>query len=127
MVNQNIASQTATKIPRSHKRAVAWIKRLQKSSLCLFAALCDGKTMTTTGYEINADFSVKRASAAIHSLKLKNLPISTNSVLTGSDVGGTTNQAVFYISKDDLHSLKSDPEKIIVCREGNIGEHGERG
>jgi len=48
-------------------------KRLQKSSLCVFAALCDGKTITTTGYEVDADFSVKRASAVIHSLKLKNL------------------------------------------------------
>lgn len=89
------------------------IKRLQKSSLCVFAALCDGKTITTTGYEIDADFSVKRASAVIHSLKLKNLPISTNSVSTDSDVGGTTNQAFFFISKDDLHSLKSDPEKTM--------------
>ncbi|EPC5062805.1 hypothetical protein ACRZZB_001510 [Klebsiella oxytoca] len=89
------------------------IKRLQKSSLCVFAALCDGKTITTAGYEINADFSVKRASAVIHSLKLKNLPVSTNSVSTGSDVGGITNQAVFFISKEDLHSLKSEPEEIM--------------
>lgn len=89
------------------------INHMGKSDLCVFAALCDGKTITTTGYDIEADLSVKRASAVIHSLKQKNLPISTNAINTQSDVGGTTKQSVFFISGDDLLSLKSNSEKIM--------------
>jgi hypothetical protein len=89
------------------------INHMGKSDLCVFAALCDGKTITTTGYEIDADLSVKRASAVIHSLKQKNLPISTNTIPTQSDVGGTTKQSVFFISDDDLRCMKSNPEKVM--------------
>lgn len=89
------------------------INRMGKSDLCVFAALCDGKTITTTGYDIDADLSVKRASAVIHSLKQKNLPISANAINTQSDVGGNTKQSVFFIKEDDLQCLKSNSEKVM--------------
>ena len=68
------------------------IRHMNNSNLCVFAALCDGHTVTTTGYDIPADFWVNRASAVACSLKQLYLPIETQTIQTKADVGGTTKE-----------------------------------
>ncbi|MGQ6063188.1 hypothetical protein ACUNHI_27555, partial [Serratia sp. IR-2025] len=58
------------------------IKKLNKTSLCTFAALCDGNVVTTSGYNIMADLCVNRASAVAHSLKQKYLPVTARTIST---------------------------------------------
>jgi hypothetical protein len=89
------------------------IRGMSKSNMCVFAALCDGHVVTTTGYSITADLCVNRASAVTHSLKKKHLPISSMGVSTKADVGGAVKQAAFFVSEDDLARLKTEPEKIM--------------
>ncbi|NDJ55826.1 hypothetical protein GWD52_02200 [Enterobacteriaceae bacterium 4M9] len=93
------------------------IQKMHRSTLCTFAALCEGNTVTTTGYNIPADLCVNRASAVIHALKQKNLPISTRPVPTDADVGGKVNQAAFFIDETDLEKLKSETEKVMKACE----------
>lgn len=89
------------------------IRRMNNSNLCVFAALCDGLTVTTTGYDIHADFWVNRASAVACSLKQLFLPIETQTIQTKADVGGTTKQSIFYMSDISIQRLETEPEKII--------------
>ncbi|MBJ5256744.1 hypothetical protein JGF93_23145, partial [Salmonella enterica subsp. enterica serovar Mbandaka] len=86
------------------------IQKLNKTSLCTFAALCDGNVVTTSGYNIMADLCVNRASAVAHSLKQKFLPVTAKTISTKADVGGAVKQAAFYIDEVDLERLKSEPE-----------------
>ncbi|MBJ3741190.1 hypothetical protein JGD00_25415, partial [Salmonella enterica subsp. enterica serovar Typhimurium] len=88
------------------------IQKLNKTSLCTFAALCDGNVVTTSGYNIMADLCVNRASAVAHSLKQKFLPVTARTISTKADVGGAVKQAAFYIDEVDLERLKSEPEKM---------------
>lgn len=96
------------------------IQKLNKTSLCTFAALCDGNVVTTSGYNIMADLCVNRASAVAHSLKQKYLPITTRTVSTKADVGGAVKQAAFFIDENDLERLKSEPEKVMKECERNL-------
>jgi hypothetical protein len=89
------------------------IRHMNNSNLCVFAALCDGHTVTTTGYDIPADFWVNRASAVACSLKQLYLPIETQTIQTKADVGGTTKQSVFYMSDISIQRLETEPEKIM--------------
>lgn len=75
---------------------LAAIRGMSKSNMCVFAALCDGHVVTTTGYNIPADLCVNRASAVTHALKQKYLPISSRGVSTKADVGGVVKQAAFF-------------------------------
>lgn len=63
------------------------IQKLNKTSLCTFAALCDGNVVTTSGYNITADLCVNRASAVAHSLKKISAGYGQND-WTKADVGG---------------------------------------
>jgi hypothetical protein len=96
------------------------IQKLNKTSLCTFAALCDGNVVTTSGYNITADLCVNRASAVAHSLKKKLLPVSTKGISTKADVGGAVKQAAFLIDEADLERLKSEPEKVMKECELNL-------
>lgn len=96
------------------------IQKLNKTSLCTFAALCDGNVITTSGYNIMADLCVNRASAVAHSLKQKYLPVMARTIPTKADVGGPAKQAAFYIDEIDLERLKSDPEKMMKECERNL-------
>ena len=96
------------------------IQKLNKTSLCTFAALCDGNVVTTSGYDIMADLCVNRASAVAHSLKQKFLPITTRTISTKADVGGAVKQAAFFIDENDLERLKSEPEKMMKECERNL-------
>lgn len=96
------------------------IQKLNKTSLCTFAALCDGNVVTTSGYNIMADLCVNRASAVAHSLKQKFLPVTARTISTKADVGGAVKQAAFYIDKVDLERLKSEPEKMMKECERNL-------
>ncbi|HCC0890301.1 TPA: hypothetical protein M4K80_003888 [Salmonella enterica] len=96
------------------------IQKMNKTSLCTFAALCEGNVVTTSGYNIMADLCVNRASAVAHSLKQKCLPISAKTILTKADVGGAVKQATFFIDSVDLEKLKSEPEKVIKECERNL-------
>lgn len=96
------------------------IQKMNKTSLCTFAALCDGNVVTTSGYNIAADLCVNRASAVIHSLKQKHLPIATRTISTKADVGGAVKQAAFYIDEVDLERLKSESEKMMKECERNL-------
>lgn len=96
------------------------IQKMNKTSLCTFAALCDGNVVTTSGYNIMADLCVNRASAVAHSLKQKCLPISSRTISTKADVGGAVKQAAFFIDNVDLERLKSEPEKVIKECERNL-------
>ncbi|EKT64688.1 hypothetical protein [Providencia alcalifaciens] len=90
------------------------INRLKKSGLCVLAALCEGRTVTTTGYDIDADFCVNRASAVIHALKQKGISIKTHKILTTADVGGMTQQASFSLDEQTLEALKKHPKKTLA-------------
>lgn len=96
------------------------IQKMNKTSLCTFAALCEGNVVTTSGYNIMADLCVNRASAVAHSLKQKCLPISAKTISTKADVGGAVKQAAFFIDGVDLEKLKSEPEKVIKECERNL-------
>ena len=96
------------------------IQKLNKTSLCTFAALCDGNVVTTSGYNITADLCVNRASAVAHSLKQKYLPVTARTISTKADVGGAVKQAAFCIDEDDLARLKSEPEKMMKECERNL-------
>ena len=96
------------------------IQKLNKTSLCTFAALCDGNVVTTSGYNIMADLCVNRASAVATSLKQKFLPITTRTISAKADVGGAVKQAAFFIDENDLERLKSEPEKIMKECERNL-------
>ncbi|RYC48136.1 hypothetical protein DEH81_07250 [Pectobacterium zantedeschiae] len=93
------------------------IRGMKRTDLCALAALCDGKTLTTSGYNIDADYSVNRASAVAHSLKQYLLPISAKSLPAKADVGGISHQSAFFITKEDLSRLEKDTESVFeVCR-----------
>lgn len=96
------------------------IKKLNKTSLCTFAALCDGNVVTTSGYNIMADLCVNRASAVAHSLKQKYLPVTARTISTKADVGGAVKQVAFYLDESDLARLKSEPEKMMKECERNL-------
>lgn len=89
------------------------VRKLHKTPLCSFAAMCDGYFLSTTGNTAQADFCVNRASAVIHTLKQFHIPVSTHIQNVQSDVGGVAPQAVFFISENDLDKLENDPVKIM--------------
>lgn len=91
---------------------------MTKTQLSVFAALCDGKTFTTAGYDIDADYGVKRASAVALSLeKRHSIPVTRSLVEAKADVGGSTKQALFFIAPSDLVRLDNEPEVLFSeCR-----------
>lgn len=89
------------------------VKKMTKTQLSVFAALCDGKSFTTAGYSIDADYGVNRASAVALSLeKRHSIPVSRRMIETKADVGGNTKQALFFISSEDLSRLDDEPETL---------------
>ncbi len=66
----------ASKTRVTDRKCVVITAGVNKTSLCTFAALCDGNVVTTSGYNIMADLCVNRASAVAHSLKQKYLPVT---------------------------------------------------
>lgn len=95
------------------------IPKLNKTSLCTFAALCEGNVVTTSGYNIMADLCVNRASAVAYYLKKKLLPVSVKNISTEADVGGAATQAAFFVEPVDLERLKSEPENVMKECEKN--------
>ncbi|EOZ3196028.1 TPA: hypothetical protein PXJ35_004447 [Yersinia enterocolitica] len=98
----------------SSNAVASTIKKLTEKELCTLAALCDGNTITTMGYNITADYGVNRASAVVHSLKEKcSIPIASVSVNTISDVNNATKQSKFFITSEDLDRLSTDPDMVL--------------
>lgn len=93
-----------------------FIEQTSKMSACyLFplAALCQGKTLTTTGNSIDANYKITRASAVIrHLRKFYAIPIQRRIIMTTTRTGGNAKQALFYISKEDLSELEANPEAV---------------
>lgn len=84
----------------------------------LFAAFCDGKRATTTGYTIDADIYINRASAPVKAIRESCLPVNDEFVKTVSTLGKNTQVKRFFISREVISKLLTDPEKIITeCRE----------
>lgn len=96
------------------------VQTLGKTDLCTLAALCDGYVVTTIGYEIPVDLAVKRASAVALSLKQRHLPVQARSYSAKADVGGAVKQVAFYIDKNDLADLKSDPSRVMKACEKQL-------
>lgn len=94
------------------------IKRMSLLDKALFAAMCDGYTVTNTGYDSPADFEVHRASAPVCVLRNLYLPVQTDLKLTPSGRAG-----LFFISPADVERLQNKPKEVIGrCRQIREGE-----
>lgn len=90
------------------------INKMSRTHRCVFAALCDGQTITTNGYSIPADYSVNRAPAIAHALRELNLPIESKYAPAISDTGGVTRQSIFYMRRTMILRLHTEPSKVIT-------------
>jgi|GEM_PF-1481695 len=109
-----LARQKLASFFEDRETALLAVGKLNRTQVCVLAALLDGKCITTSGYSIPADYGVKRASAVMHSLEKEHFfPISSRRIETESDVGTKTKQALFFISQDDRERLKLEPNQIL--------------
>lgn len=89
------------------------IKGMSGTSKRLFAALCDGKTITTTGYSVKADIYIHRASAPIKTLREYCLPIDDKFVQSVSTLGNPSQVKVFFLSRESFLRLTKNPKWVI--------------
>lgn len=88
------------------------------SQVTVFAALCDGKSVTNAGNRLEANYEVTKLASVIDVLENKFfLPISRHKVLTESDTGAIAIQARYTISPAELEELITDPEEMLLQRE----------
>ncbi|CNF23465.1 hypothetical protein OU500_003353 [Yersinia enterocolitica] len=114
------ARQKLTTFFENHPAALETVQTLNRTQVCVLAALLDDKSITTSGYTIPADYGVKRASAVIHALdKEYSFPISSRRVETESDVGNRTKQSLFFITQEDQERLQAEPEVVFKERHDN--------
>lgn len=112
-----MARQKVSEFFKEHPDAATSINKLSRSKVCVLAALLDDKSITTSGYSIEADYVVNRASSVIHALdKIHSFPISTKRIDTSSDVGNTTQQSLFFITEEDREKLKENPDAVFKER-----------
>jgi len=121
-ISEDYSAQSAreelNQIFADHPTVQASIDAMSNTTVCVLAGMMSGKTVTTAGYTIDADYGVKRASAVMHNIEQHWFPVSSRRVETESDVGNKTHQSLFFISKDDLHDLTVSPEHVLdKCRE----------
>lgn len=97
--------------------ALACIEKLSDTCACALLVMMEGKTLTTTGYSIPADYGVNRASAVIHTLEQALFPVSNRRIETESDVGKKAYQSVFFIAAEDREKLEMSPDEVFLqCR-----------
>lgn len=88
------------------------------SQAIVLAAMCDGKSVTSAGNRIEADYEVTKLAAVIDVLENKfYLPVSRMKIATASDTGAGTVQAKYHIAEDDMDLLLQDPEAVLLMRE----------
>lgn len=115
-----IARQKVVNFFQDHPETATTINKLSRSKVCVLAALLDNKSITTSGYTINADYGVKRASSIVHALdKIHSFPISSKRIDTESDVGNMTQQSLFFITEEDREKLKDNPDAVFKERSDN--------
>lgn len=84
------------------------------------AAMCDGRTITSSGNSINADFAVTRAPAIADALVNEfNLPITRQRIETVSGTGNKASQSIYYIDDSALEELLNDPESVLSRNKKN--------
>ncbi|WP_411706169.1 hypothetical protein [Edaphovirga cremea] len=94
------------------------INAISDQDVCVLAGMLAGKSITTAGYSIPADYGVKRASAVALRLEQFAFPVSTRRVETESDVGSKTYQSLFFISEKDRERLRTDPDTVFCeCKQ----------
>jgi len=88
------------------------------SQAIVFAALCDGKSVTNAGNRIESDYEVTKLASVIDVLENQYfLPISRLKIHTRSDTGAVAYQARYTIEPEDLSDLFEQPEEVISRRE----------
>jgi len=112
-----IARQKVSNFFENHPETATVVNSLSRTKVCVLAALLDNKSVTTSGYSIEADYGVKRASSIVHALeKLHSFPISSKRIDTESEVGNMTQQSIFFIKEEDREKLREDPEAVFKER-----------
>ncbi|ONI56912.1 hypothetical protein N499_1390 [Wolbachia pipientis wVitA] len=78
------------------------------------AAMCDGKTITSSGNNVHADFEVTRAPAIADTLVNEfNLPITRQRIETVSETGNKASQSLYYIEDSALEELLNNPDEVL--------------
>lgn len=107
-----LSRKALTKHFSHHPEFLNTINDLSRCYICPLAALCDGKTITTSGNAIEADYGISRASAVVQFLRKKmGIPITRELIVIHIDCGMKARQARYSISKNDLETLKKNPMK----------------
>jgi hypothetical protein len=97
---------------------ISHINDMCDSQATVFAALCDGKSVTNAGNRIESDYEVTKLASVIDVLENQFfLPISRQKIHTESDTGATALQARYMIAAEDLNELVEQPEDVISRRE----------
>lgn len=97
---------------------ISHINDMCDSQATVFAALCDGKSVTNAGNRIECDYQVTKLASVIDVLENQFfLPVSRQKIHTKSDTGSAALQARYTISSVDLDELIEQPEAVISRRE----------
>ncbi|PQJ58495.1 hypothetical protein [Photobacterium angustum] len=81
---------------------------LNDTDIIVLAALCDGKSVTNSDYEIGADYSMIRLSAIIGRLR-RYFPITAIEVNCLNEIRKHAKRNKYIITKDNFNKLLDDP------------------
>lgn len=94
------------------KNVMELIHRMNATQVCVFAALCEGKRLTTVGNVVKeADIAVNNAPMIINKIRsLSNIDLGIEkfNATTMSGLGARTYQAVYFISPRHVKSLNKN-------------------
>lgn len=113
-----VARQKLTSTFSDSPSMISHINDMCDSQSIVFAALCDGKSVTNAGNRVESDYEVTKLASIIDVLENQFfLPISRQKIHTKSDTGAVALQARYTISSVDLGELLEQPEEVISRRE----------
>lgn len=93
----------------AHPEFLQYLRKLSRSNLSILAALCDGKSVTTLGNLVEADYGITRASAVIQFLRKQfSIPITRELKVISTDCGMKARQAIYKIEACNLVLLKNN-------------------
>lgn len=85
--------------------------KMERNEQRLFLAVFEGKTVSTTGYQVNPDYTIHRASAVVHRLRDLNIPIRTTMIPVYSKES-TSRQGLFSLDSEYIALLQTRPQQV---------------
>lgn len=122
MANSPVINKIINEFFLNDPDTLSLIHDMRPSLKVALAYLLDGKVITTSGNNVEADHYLTRASSLVDALEnAYGFPIEHKDVTTSSDLTGkSTIQTVYYIKPEVIGELKRDAKAVFAKQESII-------